>query len=152
MLALHGIAACYNRSRRGCTRTIARGVKKNCAYGGYPLNGYKPASPEASKLIDKTAAYLKKHATRIDNGTAKLGGYHIGTGAIESAHKLISHVRLKRPEAWWYPGNANNVLRLRCAKYNGTYEKVMDQYRDKDRKQKADESPDQETGLPDADS
>ena len=52
----------------------------------------------------------------------------------------------------WYPSNANNVLRLRCAKYNGTYEKVMDQYRDKDRKQKADASPDQETGLPDADS
>ena len=111
----------------------------------------KPASPEASKLIDKTAAYLKKHAKRLDYGTAKLGGYHIGSGAIESANKLISHVRLKRPGAWWYPSNANNVLRLRCAKYNGTYEKVMDQYRDKDRKQKADASPDQETGLPDVD-
>ena len=94
----------------------------------------------------------KKHAKRLDYGTAKLGGYHIGSGAIESANKLISHVRLKRPGAWWYPSNANNVLRLRCAKYNGTYEKVMDQYRDKDRKQKADESPHQETGLPDADS
>jgi hypothetical protein len=92
----------------------------------------KPASPEAAKLIRQTANYLKNHARRMDYGTLRRGGYHIGSGAIESANKLISHVRLKRPGAWWYPSNANNILKLRCAKYNGTFDKVMQRHRDKD--------------------
>jgi hypothetical protein len=97
----------------------------------------KPASVEAVKLIKQTAAYLKKHAKRLDYGPIRRGGFHIGSGAIESANKLISHVRLKRPGAWWYPSNANNILKLRCAKYNGTYGKVMQLHRLKDRKPKA---------------
>ena len=61
---------------------------------------------------------------------------------MESANKLICHTRLKRPGAWWYPTNANNVLRLRCAKYNNAFDKVMQRHRDKDRGR----LPDQETG------
>jgi len=75
----------------------------SCTSRSLPI---RRSSPKASKLIAKTAAHLKKHAERPDHDTAKLGGYHIGSGAIESANKLISHVRLKRPGAWWYPGNA----------------------------------------------
>jgi hypothetical protein len=92
----------------------------------------KPTSPEAAKLISQTAGYLKKHSNRIDYGTLRRGGYHIGSGAIESANKLISHVRLKRPGAWWYPSNANNVLKLRCAKYNGTFDRVIKKHREDD--------------------
>jgi hypothetical protein len=99
----------------------------------------KPASAEAGKLIKETAAYLRNHSNRLDYGTLRRGGYHIGSGAIESANKLISHVRLKRPGAWWYPSNANTVLKLRCAKYNGMYGKAMELHRLKHRKKKAQE-------------
>jgi hypothetical protein len=92
----------------------------------------KPASTEAAKLIQSTASYLKKHSKRLDYGGARRGGYHIGSGAMESANKLICHTRLKRPGAWWYPTNANNVLRLRCAKYNNAFARVMQRHRDKD--------------------
>jgi len=76
------------------------------------------------------------------------GGYHIGSGAIESANKLICHVRLKRPGAWWYPSNANNILKLRCAKYNGMYGKVMQLHRLKDRRRKLDPLANQGSAQP----
>jgi len=91
-----------------------------------------PSSPEAEKKIATTLQYLSKHKGRLDYGAAKRGGYHIGSGAIESANKFIGHVRLKRSGAWWYPTNANNILKLRCAKYNGTYDKIMELYRQRD--------------------
>ena len=90
------------------------------------------SSPEAQKKIDSTLQYLTKHKRRLDYGAAKRGGFHIGSGAIESSNKFIGHVRLKRSGAWWYPSNANNILKLRCAKYNGTYDRVIEAYRDRD--------------------
>jgi len=97
------------------------------------LKRMKPKSAEAGELIVKTTAYLTKHAKRIDYGTARRGGYHIGSGAMESSNKLICHGRLKRPGAWWYPSHANNILKLRCAKQNRTYSKVIDLFRERHR-------------------
>ena len=84
----------------------------------------------------QTTAYLKKHRSASITVNRR-GGFHMGSGAIESANKLISHVRLKRPGAWWYPSNANNILKLRCAKYNGSYGKIMQLHRRNDRKRRA---------------
>jgi len=53
----------------------------------------------------------------------------LGSGGIESAHKFICHARLKRSGAWWYVSNSNHMLALRCAKYNGTFERVFERYR-----------------------
>ena len=53
------------------------------------------------------------------------GGYPLGSGGIESSNKFICHVRLKRSGAWWYEGNSNQMLALRCAKYNGTFKQVF---------------------------
>lgn len=66
----------------------------------------------------------------MDYGAAKRGGYHVGSGTIESANKFISHVRLKRSGAWWYITNANNILKLRCAKYNVTYDRIIQKYKE----------------------
>lgn len=52
------------------------------------------------------------------------GGYPIGSGGIESANKFICHTRLKRSGAWWVKETGNEMLRIRCALYNGTYDKV----------------------------
>jgi len=92
----------------------------------------RASSPEAQKKIEATLLYLTKHKERLDYGAAKRGGFHIGSGAIESANKFIGHVRLKRSGAWWYPTNANNMLKLRCAKYNGTYDRVIELYKQRD--------------------
>ncbi len=44
---------------------------------------------------------------------------------MESANKFICHVRLKRSGAWWYEAKSNQMLALRCAKYNGTFAQVF---------------------------
>jgi len=64
----------------------------------------------------------------MNYGSARRGGYHIGSGAIESANKFISHARLKRSGAWWYIKYANNIFKIRCAKYNETYDKIINKY------------------------
>jgi hypothetical protein len=53
----------------------------------------------------------------------------MGSGGIESAHKCICPVRLKRSGAWWDVTNANQMLALRCAKDNGTFDRLFDRSR-----------------------
>jgi predicted nucleic acid-binding Zn finger protein len=85
----------------------------------------KPSSDAAKEQIDKTIGYLSERTDKLEYGKLKRGGYQIGSGGIESSNKFISNVRLKRSGAWWYPTNANNILKLRCAKYNGTFDRIM---------------------------
>ena len=98
---------------------------------GYILQSYN--SNNAGEQITKTIAYLSKRRDKTGYGAAKRGGYHIGSGGIESSNKFISNVRLKRSGAWWYTTHANNILKLRCAKYNGTYDRIMDNFRNKNK-------------------
>lgn len=97
------------------------------------LKNMHPVSLEAKEKITVAANYLFKRKNLVNYGSAKRAGYHIGSGAIESANKFISHVRIKRSGAWWYISNANNILKLRCAKYNGTYDRIISKYIEMDR-------------------
>ena len=95
---------------------------------GWVLGGLRrmqPASDEALKAIDNCWVYLHTHRDRTRYGKLRHGGYPIGSGGIESSNKFICHVRLKRSGAWWYEANSNEMLALRCAKYNGTFDQVF---------------------------
>jgi len=94
----------------------------------------KPSSDTAAEEITKTARYLSNRTDKVNYGALKRGGYHIGSGGIESSNKFISNVRLKRSGAWWYPTNANNILKLRCAKYNGTFDRAVAMSKNKNKK------------------
>jgi len=99
---------------------------------GWVLSGLRrmqPSSEEALKAIDNCWVYLQAHRGRTPYGKLRRGGYPIGSGGIESSNKYICHVRLKRSGAWWYEGNSNEMLALRCAKYNGTFDRVFERYR-----------------------
>jgi Uncharacterised protein family (UPF0236) len=93
------------------------------------LQRMKPTDAQAAEEITKLVRYLQRHQERLDYRFARKGGYPMGSGGIESANKFICHVRLKRSGAWWYVTNANQMLALRCAKYNGTFDRVFDRYR-----------------------
>jgi uncharacterized protein UPF0236 len=98
---------------------------------GHVLGGLKrmkPCSEDAQKAIDNCWLYLHGHRKRTHYRSCRRGGYPLGSGGMESANKFICHTRLKRSGAWWYETNSNQMLALRCAKYNGTFDQVFRRY------------------------
>ena len=89
------------------------------------LQRLKPTDAQAAQELATLLAYLQRHQERLDYRFARKGGYPMGSGGIELANKFIGHVRLKRSGAWWYVTNANQRLALRCAKYNGTFDRIF---------------------------
>ena len=95
---------------------------------GWVLGGLRRMqanSDEAEKAIANCRDYLDEHRGRTAYQKLRRGGYPLGSGGIESSNKFICHVRLKRSGAWWYEINSNQMLALRCAKYNGTFDQVF---------------------------
>lgn len=131
---VHGVANAHygkesREAKQWCEATLTRihyGYHEDVLGG---LRKMKAQTQDIQDTIDKFYNYLTNHCEKMDYSSAKRGGYHIGSGAIESANKFISHTRLKRSGAWWYIQNANNILKIRCAKYNGTYDNVIVKYK-----------------------
>jgi hypothetical protein len=131
---LHKVAALQygthpERQREWCEAALARlfyGEVHGVIWG---LQRMQPADTQAAAEIGKLLRYLQRHQDRLDYRFARKGGYPMGSGGIESANKFICHVRLKRSGAWWYVTNANQMLALRCANYNGTFDQVFERYR-----------------------
>jgi hypothetical protein len=98
---------------------------------GWVLGGLRrmqPSSEDALKAIDNCWVYLNDHRGRTTYRKFRRGGYPLGSGGMESSNKFICHVRLKRSGAWWYEAHSNQMLALRCAKYNGTFDQVFARY------------------------
>jgi hypothetical protein len=89
------------------------------------------ATPFVRDEIDKLITYLRNQSERLDYAACKEQGIPIGSGGIESANKFICHIRLKRSGAWWIVENGNAMLRLRCAMYSGTFDRVLENHRSK---------------------
>ena len=70
-----------------------------------------------------------KRLDQINYRSARRSGIPIGSGGIESANKFICHSRLKLSGAWWLKENSNTMLRIRCAIYNGTFDRVFEHYK-----------------------
>jgi hypothetical protein len=108
------VEATLTRLYMGKVRVVLAGLKR-----------MRPMSEEAAKAIANCLEHLHEHRGRTHYRQLRRGGYPLGSGGIESSNKFICHVRLKRSGAWWYEGNSNQMLALRCAKYNGTLEQVF---------------------------
>jgi hypothetical protein len=89
------------------------------------LKRMQARSTEAATEIRKLIAYLDTNRLRVDYARCDADRLPKGSGAIESANKFIHHVRLKRSGAWWLKPNANHMLAIRCAIYNGTFPTVF---------------------------
>jgi Uncharacterised protein family (UPF0236) len=109
--------------------TMARLFAGEVAGVIWGLQRMRPATPTAEAAINDLIGYLQNNRDRINYRSRRKAGYPLGSGGIESAHKFICHARLKRAGAWWYVANSNHMLALRCAKYNGTFERVFERYR-----------------------
>ncbi|MCL2459338.1 MAG: hypothetical protein FWF31_10970 [Desulfobulbus sp.] len=76
-----------------------------------------------------------KCGAEAQQARAKLVGYFRSDKARIEYGKFICRVRLKRSGGWWKVDNANNVLKLRCAKYNSKFDDVFEQHEAVNRKQ-----------------
>jgi hypothetical protein len=115
--ALEWVEATMARLLRGEVDRVSAGPRR-----------MRPATVKAMAEIDTLLTSLHNNQQRINYGSQRTGGYPLSSGGIESAPKFICHVRLKRSGAWWYVANGNQMLALRCAKYNGTLERVCERY------------------------
>jgi hypothetical protein len=109
--------------------TMARLFADDVAGVLWGLQRMRPATETAAATIVKLIDYLQTHQHRLHYGARRKAGYPLGSGGIEAANKFICHTRLKRSGAWWYAVNSNHMLALRCAKYNGTFDRVFERYR-----------------------
>jgi hypothetical protein len=51
----------------------------------------------------------------MDSPTYRTSGWPIGSGSVESGHKLLMQARLKGPGMHWRPEHVNPMLALRLA-------------------------------------
>lgn len=93
------------------------------------LERMQPRDEATGEEIRKLIGYLQNNRERIHYKGDRIGGYPIGSGGIESANKFICHTRMKRSGAWWVRETGNEMLAIRCAIYNGTYDRIFEKYK-----------------------
>ncbi len=131
---IHDVAESYyandsNKAMHWVESTMARlSLKGGASHVIGGLKRMQPQSEEVKEKIRKTINYLSNNKERLNYWGARVGGYPIGSGGIESANRFICHTRLKRSGAWWLVPNCNNMLKLRCAIVNGTFDDVFAKY------------------------
>lgn len=76
----------------------------------------------------KCYRYLMARRDQLGYKKAKLNGYPIGSGEVESAHRTIIQRRLKIPGAWWLPKTATDMLGLRCIRANQDWVAYWEDY------------------------
>ena len=68
--------------------------------------------------IQEQVTYLQKRRELMDYPTYQQQGWPIGSGSVESSHKLLVQARLKGPGMHWKPEHINPMLALRLALLN----------------------------------
>jgi len=70
---------------------------------------------DALKALDDLVRYYRDNATRMKYRMYREHGFPIGSGAVESAHRHVLQVRMKRAGQRWRMRNARKMARLRAA-------------------------------------
>jgi hypothetical protein len=68
--------------------------------------------------IQEQVTYLQKRRELMDYPAYRAAGWPIGSGSVESSHKLVVQARLKGPGMHWRPEHINPMLALRLALLN----------------------------------
>jgi hypothetical protein len=76
---------------------------------------------EQVAAVDNERRYLQKRAAMIDYPHFQNKGYPIGSGSVESSHKLVVHSRMKQAGMRWADHNIDPMLALRNMVCNGRW-------------------------------
>ena len=79
------------------------------------------------KTVKGSLGYLEKRRGQIRYAEFRAQGYPIGSGAVESANKLVVEARLKGAGMHWAREHVNPMVALRTAVCSGRWEEVWPQ-------------------------
>ena len=102
----HGEPEEVLRSLRGLCRDTAEGQRSDAG---------------AVKVVQGSLEYLEKRREQIRYAEFQAQGYPIGSGAVESANKLVVEARLKGPGMHWARKNVDPMLALRTVVCSGRW-------------------------------
>ncbi len=77
------------------------------------------ALPGQGDIIQTLIAYLENHKHQMDYRYYRAQGWMIGSGAIESTHRTLLQVRMKRSGQRWANHGCDKMIKLRVAYKNG---------------------------------
>lgn len=102
------------------------------------LPAARTAQPaEATARRDEAVSYLEARRAQIAYAAFQAAGYPIGSGAVESANKLVVEVRLKGSGMHWARPNVNPMLALRGAVCSARWEEAWAQLGQEQLRQRA---------------
>ncbi len=79
---------------------------------------------EQVKDADKVITYLENNQERMDYAYYREQGWMIGSGPIESAHRTVLQVRMKRSGQRWANHGCDNMIKLRLIMKNSQQEEI----------------------------
>jgi len=102
-------------------RLLENGVERVLA----DIRGWHPSSPSHQELQRRELAYLSRHAHRMRYGIYREGGYHIGSGVMESSCRWVVQQRMKGSGMRWSAEGAECMLQLRTAWCSRSHTELM---------------------------
>jgi len=78
----------------------------------------------AATTVTTSLAYLEKREAQIQYATFAAAGYPIGSGATESANKVVIEARLKGAGMHWAPGHVSPMAALRTIAASDRWEEA----------------------------
>lgn len=87
------------------------------------------ATQRSEDEIQALVTYLENHKHQMDYQYYRKQGWMIGSGAIESAHRTVLQVRMKRSGQRWADSGCDNMIKLRVAYKNGRRDLIRSQLR-----------------------
>jgi hypothetical protein len=85
------------------------------------------AGPQAGTHVVDAVAYLEKRREQLRYDAFRAAGWPIGSGAVESANKLVVEARLKGSGMHWAVANVTPMVALRAAVCSGRTELMLEQ-------------------------
>ena len=112
-----GTKACKDWARRRIKHLLKGKVEQVIS----SLSELTPPNPDAAGEIADNITYFTNNKERMRYDEYRKRGYHIGSGAVESACKHLVGQRLKQAGMRWSVEGADAILQLRILWKNGEW-------------------------------
>lgn len=80
------------------------------------------AHPNLAEEVRREAEYFATNTSRMRYPEFRSKGFFVGSGVIEAGCKSVVGARLKRSGMFWTVRGANDIIALRCCRFNGRLE------------------------------